>query len=116
MRDAAGELTDRLHLLRLAQLFFEPPPLGDVAHVDDDAGNGRIGEAVDAEHFDDTPREIGVMEPHLRDDRLARMAARLGDARRLKSSRSSGWKNSKIDRPTVCSGVQPRWRSDDGLR
>ena len=32
MRDAAGELPDRLHLLRLPQLLLEPPALGDVEH------------------------------------------------------------------------------------
>src|SRR6266404_7934332 len=31
MRETAGELTDRLHLLRLAQLFLEIAALGDVA-------------------------------------------------------------------------------------
>ena len=34
VRDAAGELADRLHLLRLTQLLLEALPLGHVADVD----------------------------------------------------------------------------------
>ena len=36
VRDAAGQLTHRLHLLRLAQLFLDGPLVGDVRH---DAGD-----------------------------------------------------------------------------
>ena len=82
VRDAAGELADRLHLLRLAQLLFEPAPLGDVARVDDDAADRRIVEAVDADAFHDSPRAVRVMEPHLCDDRRARVAERLDQPRR----------------------------------
>ncbi len=35
VRDPAGELAERLHLLRLAQLLLEPPPLRHVARADD---------------------------------------------------------------------------------
>ena len=62
MRDAAGELADRFHLLRLPQLLFEPAALGDVARVDDDGADGRIGEAIDADAFHDPPRAVGVMK------------------------------------------------------
>ncbi len=37
MGDTAGELPDRLHLLRLAQLQFQPPPLHHVDRRSDDA-------------------------------------------------------------------------------
>ena len=50
MRDAARELADGLHLLRLAQLLLEPPLLGHVARDHaarlDRAGSSRIGNAV----------------------------------------------------------------------
>ncbi len=36
VRDAAGELAERLHLLRLSQLLLEPPPFAHVAGADDD--------------------------------------------------------------------------------
>ncbi len=35
MSDPTGELAERLHLQRLAQLFLEPPPLRHVAGADD---------------------------------------------------------------------------------
>ncbi len=37
MRHAAGELAQRIHLLRLAELFLEPAPLGRIMRADDDA-------------------------------------------------------------------------------
>ena len=40
VRDAAGELSDRLELLRLAQPGVEFAPLGDVEHADDHADGG----------------------------------------------------------------------------
>ena len=36
VRDSAGQLPDGLHLLRLAELFFEPPAFGHVATIEDD--------------------------------------------------------------------------------
>ena len=74
---SACELTDRLHLLRLAELLFEPAPLRDVASVDHDAADRRIVEAVDADAVHDSPRAIRVMEPHLCVDRRARVAESL---------------------------------------
>ena len=65
MRDAAGQLADRLHLLRLPQLLLELPALGDVARVDDDGADRRIVEAVDADAFHDPPVAVGVLEAHL---------------------------------------------------
>ena len=64
VRDAAGELADRLHLLRLAQLLFELAALGDVARVDDDGADRRIAEAIDADAFHDPPVAVGVLEAH----------------------------------------------------
>ena len=48
VRDAAGELAERLHLLRLAQLLLEAPAFGHVAGADDDAPRfpSRLGTAV----------------------------------------------------------------------
>ena len=55
MRDAAGELADGLHLLRLPQLLFELAPLGDVAGVEDDGTDRRILQTVDADALHDPP-------------------------------------------------------------
>ena len=80
VRDPAGELTDRFHLLRLAQLLLELAPLGDVARVDDDGADGGVAEAVDADPFHDPPRAVGVMEPDFFHDRRAGFADGLGQA------------------------------------
>ncbi len=45
MRHAAGELADRLHLLRLAQLFLEMPALRDVLRHADEAIDRALGVA-----------------------------------------------------------------------
>ena len=37
MRDAAGQLSNRLHLLRLMQLLFKTTPLRHVVGADNDA-------------------------------------------------------------------------------
>jgi hypothetical protein len=42
VRDSAGELADRLHLLRLPELLLERLPLADVAMGDHDSRNPRI--------------------------------------------------------------------------
>ena len=65
VRDAAGELPDRLHLLRLAQLLLEPPALGDVARVDHDRRDRRLAEAIDADAFHDPPAAVGMPEANL---------------------------------------------------
>ena len=65
VRDAAGELADRLHLLRLPQLLLELAPLGDVARVDDDGADRRIVQTVDADALHDPPVAVRVLEAHL---------------------------------------------------
>ncbi len=47
MRDAAGETADRFELLRLPELLFEHPSLGDVLHRADHAPRDAIGAAHD---------------------------------------------------------------------
>ena len=42
VRHATGELSDRLHLLRLPQLVFEVAPLGDVLREREQAGEGPV--------------------------------------------------------------------------
>ena len=79
--DAAGQLSDCFHLLRLAQLLLELAAVGDVAHVDDNAGDGGIGQAIDAHRFHDAPAAVGVMEPLVFDDGLARILEGLGHPR-----------------------------------
>ena len=50
MRDAAGELADRLHLLRLAELVLELAALGDVAQHEQVAAGDELRLRADLEH------------------------------------------------------------------
>src|SRR4051794_982622 len=50
MRDAARELADRLHLLRLAQLLLERAPPGDVFEHEQVQTGPELGGAADVEH------------------------------------------------------------------
>jgi hypothetical protein len=85
VRHAAGELTDRFHLLRLTELILERSPLGDVAYGDDDGGDRGIGEAIDADALHDAPAAVRVFEPHFGADRRARLLQRFAhpDSRNL---------------------------------
>ena len=64
MRDAAGQAADRFELLRLAQLFFERAPLGDVA---DESGQHRAVVRSDAGdgQFDRELAAVGAESPQL---------------------------------------------------
>ena len=105
VRDAAGELADRVHLLRLAHLLLEPAALGHVA---------RHGE-----HFADEPRlriahrlarrlepdVVAVAPAHAIRQRLDALVAEQARASpRASTSRSSGWQYSKIDMPDEIGG------------
>ena len=65
--DAAGELAERLHLLRLAQLFLEPPPFRDVAGADHHptrlafAGRDRCRDGFDRAAFLNALVAIGAL-------------------------------------------------------
>jgi hypothetical protein len=50
VRDAAGELPDRLHLLRLAELVLEHAALGHVAQHEQMAAGEELGVRADLEH------------------------------------------------------------------
>ena len=50
VRDAARELADRLHLLRLPELVLEPAALGDVAQHEQVAAGDELGLRADLEH------------------------------------------------------------------
>ena len=116
MRDAAGQLADRLHLLRLPQLLLELAALGDVPRVDDNRADRRIAEAIDGDPFHDPPVAVRVLEAHFLADRAERVAERLGQlgahhvaiVRMDVSRRSTG--------RTICVDGHPRCRSDDGVR
>ncbi len=64
VRDAAGELADRLHLLRLVDLVLQRAPLGGLQHVDD----GGLGVALVLLHRGDeelAPALLGAVEHRL---------------------------------------------------
>ena len=62
--DAAGQLPDRFHLLRLPELLLEPLQLGDVAREADQADDLVLRVAIDAAASSgrsaSTPRIVGV--------------------------------------------------------
>ena len=62
MRDPARELTDRLHLLRLAQLLLEHPPLGDVAQDEQMPVGHELRRRADLEH---QPATVLLAVPHV---------------------------------------------------
>ena len=76
VRDAAGEPADRFELLRLAQLFLERAPLGDVA---DEAGEDRAAVAP----MRATVNSTGNSLPSARRPRQLELAA--GERRRARS-------------------------------
>ena len=53
--DAAGELANRLHLLRLPQLFFQLAPIGQIADIHDDRPHRPVGQAVHGDALHDPP-------------------------------------------------------------
>ncbi len=83
MGDAAGELADHVHLLRLVDLVLQRPPLGCLQHVDD----GSLGLALVFLHCGDEelpPALLGAIEHrlHRRDIALpVRRAVDRGDQR-----------------------------------
>jgi hypothetical protein len=108
--DASGQLTDRLHFLRVAQLFLEAPPFGNVPGVDHDRLDRRIGEAVDADPFERSPLLSGIAQADLRGPLLARP---LLVPRRICWSPDPCHRdgmNSKIVFPIVVSGSHPSAR------
>ena len=67
MRDAAGQLADRVHLLLLLDLVFERPPLGIVERVDD--RGFRIAVAIFVNRCDEEGREAFGSRRQCRFDR-----------------------------------------------
>jgi hypothetical protein len=65
---AARELTDRLHLLCLAQLLFETTALGDLPIVQHQGPHRRIGETVRDRAFPVTPGAVLVVVARLHHD------------------------------------------------
>ena len=72
VRDATGELPDRLHLLRLAELFLELPSLRDVADIEHDGSDALIVEQVGEHRLAVPPLPVAVTDPEGALHRLAR--------------------------------------------
>src|SRR5579883_1413468 len=68
MRDAAGELADRLHLLALPQRFFRLLLLGDIARADEQLADAAIGIADRDDGALHHPLAGGIIEGILVDD------------------------------------------------
>ena len=111
VRNAAGEAPDAVHLLRLAQVAFEPPALGDVARGEHEAGN--LGPMLQVARRDldrsATRRRGRGRAPRARGcRRRSPTALTRNDSSR---SPSSGCSESRSGRPTSAVGRSPNTRS-----
>ncbi len=80
VRDAAGELADHVHLLRLVDLVLERSPLGGLQHVDD-GGLGLALVFLDRGDEELTPALLGAIEHRLDRRDVALPLGRLVDGR-----------------------------------
>ena len=74
MSDTAGESSDRLHLLRLAQMIFHKFAHCNIAGVHDDAVYSRVVQAVITQRFQINPRIVRFLKAEFAGNTLVAFA------------------------------------------
>ncbi len=112
VRDAAGELADHVHLLRLVDLVFQRPPLGGLQQVDD-GGFGVALVLFDRGDEELSPALLGAVEHGLDRRDVALPFGRLVDRRDQKAavSRVHRAEDRLAGGAVGTRGFAPAWRS-----